>query len=54
MRQIDGSIGRKFEGMGLGLPLAKGIVEAHGGEMQIDSTPGVGTTVTLDIPVRKG
>lgn len=51
MRQIDGSIGRKFEGMGLGLPLVRGIAEMHGGMLEIDSTPGEGTKATIIVPV---
>ncbi len=53
MRQVDGSSSRKFEGMGLGLPLAQGIAELHGGSLTIDSTPGNGTTVTLSVPAIK-
>ncbi len=37
-------------GIGLGLPLAKGYVEAHGGTLSVASTPGVGTTVSLTLP----
>jgi len=48
--QVDSSLGRKYEGTGLGLPLAKRMVELHGGTLDIESTPNVGTTVTLTIP----
>jgi PAS domain S-box-containing protein len=37
-------------GTGLGLPLAKSLVERHGGEMNLASEPGKGTTVTLRFP----
>ena len=50
MRQVDGSLARKYEGMGLGLPLARAIAELHGGRLDVDSTPGSGTTVTITVP----
>jgi len=37
-------------GTGLGLPLAKGLVELHGGALRIDSMPGRGTEVIVDLP----
>ena len=51
--QVDNPINRKFRGTGLGLPLTKGLVELHGGGFQIESTPGVGTTVTVRLPARR-
>ena len=41
------------EGTGLGLPLAKSLIEMHGGEIEIDSTVGVGTTVTIRYPASR-
>jgi CheY-like chemotaxis protein len=38
-------------GAGLGLFIAKGIVEAHGGEIVVDSIAGEGTTVTFNLPL---
>ncbi len=51
--QIDNPINRKYRGTGLGLPLTKGLVELHGGSFQLESTPGVGTTVTIRLPARR-
>ena len=41
------------DGTGLGLPLARRIAEAHGGELTLDSTAGEGTTARLILPLRK-
>ena len=41
----------KSIGHGLGLPIARSIVRRHGGDMEIDSCPGVGTTVRFCLPV---
>ena len=38
-------------GSGLGLAIARGLVQAHGGEISATSTPGVGTTVTFNLPI---
>ncbi len=47
-----GSHGRRIvEGMGLGLNIARDIVTAHGGEIKLDSAPGMGSRFTLQIPV---
>jgi signal transduction histidine kinase/DNA-binding response OmpR family regulator len=39
------------EGSGIGLTLVKSIVEMHGGEIRVDSTPGKGSTFTVILPV---
>lgn len=49
-RQIDSALNRRYEGTGLGLPLAKALVELHGGQLDIRSTVGVGTTVSILLP----
>ena len=41
------------EGFGLGLPIAKWIVHEHGGTIQAESTPGVGTAFTVCLPIRQ-
>ena len=52
-RQVDGSLSREHEGTGLGLPLAKRLVELHGGSLEIESAPGEGTRVELRLPSDK-
>ncbi|GED32437.1 ATP-binding protein [Brevibacillus centrosporus] len=49
----DRSRNRESGGIGLGLTIVKGIVEAHQGEVQINSNEGKGTTVTVSFPARK-
>jgi signal transduction histidine kinase len=41
-------------GAGLGLPIARGIVEAHGGTIWIESAEGRGTTVRFTLPGARG
>lgn len=49
--QVDGShLVKRFEGTGLGLPLAEQLMAMHDGKMEIHSQIGVGTTVTLRFP----
>ena len=48
--QVDNAISRESEGTGLGLPLTKSLVEAHGGTLEVESNLGVGTTITLRFP----
>jgi signal transduction histidine kinase len=48
--QVDSKIRRKQEGTGLGLPLAKQLVELHGGTFRIESKIDGGTTVTFVLP----
>jgi signal transduction histidine kinase len=49
-QQVDVRLARRHEGTGLGLPLAKMLVEKHGGSLVIDSAPERGTTVTVVLP----
>jgi signal transduction histidine kinase len=48
--QVESKVSRKYEGSGLGLPLAKHLVELHGGTLTIQSQIDVGTTVTVTLP----
>jgi two-component system cell cycle sensor histidine kinase PleC len=41
------------EGSGLGLPIVKGLVEAHGGRVEIESAPARGTTIRLHFPASR-
>ena len=45
--------GPSFEGVGLGLSIAQGFVDALGGTMTLDDTPGGGLTVTISIPISR-
>jgi two-component system, cell cycle sensor histidine kinase PleC len=49
--QAKPAMTREYEGTGLGLPIAKGLVEAHGGTLTIRSRPGSGTTVRISLPI---
>lgn len=49
-QQVDSDLNRKYQGTGLGLPLAKALVEQHGGTLDLQSSLGVGTTITVRLP----
>lgn len=48
--QVDSSKTRQYEGAGIGLPIAKNIVTAHGGEIRVDSKLGKGAAFTIRLP----
>jgi signal transduction histidine kinase len=48
--QVDNRLSRKFDGTGLGLPLAAAMIHQHGGSLTLTSEVGRGTTVTIVIP----
>jgi len=50
--QVDGSRSRWRDGTGLGLPIAKALVELHGGTIDIRSQKGRGTEVAITLPSR--
>jgi len=52
--QVPGSRAGSRHGAGLGLPISRGIVEAHGGTISIESAPGHGTTVRFTLPGARG
>ncbi|EWY39237.1 histidine kinase [Skermanella stibiiresistens SB22] len=48
--QIESALSRRHSGTGLGLPLAAHLVQAHGGELIIESALGWGTTIKVGLP----
>ena len=48
--QVDSSLARRYDGVGLGLPLTKRLLELHDGTLEIISEPGRGTEVTALLP----
>jgi signal transduction histidine kinase len=51
--RVDPARSPETEGCGLGLAICRSIAEAHGGRVEIDSTLGSGTSVTLTLPIRE-
>jgi len=49
--QVDASASRKYEGSGIGLSLAKELVELHNGRIWAESEPGQGTVMTFTLPM---
>ncbi|WAC59492.1 PAS domain-containing sensor histidine kinase [Brevundimonas sp. SL130] len=51
--QVEGQHSKTTQGTGLGLALTKSLIELHGGQLAIQSEPGVGTVVSFDLPTRR-
>ena len=51
--QVDSALNRKYAGTGLGLPLVRLLAELHGGDIELESAPGEGTTVTVRLPQKR-
>jgi signal transduction histidine kinase len=52
-RQVDGSATRRFGGMGMGLALARQLARALGGDVTVRSTPGLGSSFRLTLPLAR-
>lgn len=52
--QAENQEGKKYRGTGLGLAIVKKLVELQGGAVSVDSEPGIGTSVKVNIPYPEG
>ena len=51
--QVDNSLSRATDGTGLGLPLARKLMELHGGSLTLRSVKGQGTTAEMRLPAER-
>jgi signal transduction histidine kinase len=51
--QVDNGLVKSYEGTGIGLPLAKRLVELHGGKLALESVKDAGTTVRIHLPAHR-
>ncbi|MFN4281123.1 MAG: ATP-binding protein [Alphaproteobacteria bacterium] len=51
--QVDNGFTRHSQGTGLGLPMAKALIELHGGWLEIKSAPGKGSSFTMVLPAER-
>ncbi len=49
--QVTGDLSRDFQGTGLGLPIAKALIEMHGGDLEVNSEKGKGSIFDILLPV---
>ena len=52
-RQIASPFARDKEGTGLGLALVKSLIESHGGGLELESAPKIGTTARILLPAER-
>jgi signal transduction histidine kinase len=52
--RVDSSLAAETQGAGLGLPLVRAYVEAHGGTVHVQSRPGEGSTFSIELPLETG
>jgi PAS domain S-box-containing protein len=48
--QVEADLDRRFEGVGMGLPLSRGLARLHGGDLALESQPGKGTRAVITLP----
>lgn len=51
--QVDGSLARKYDGAGIGLPLSRKLIQKHGGDLRLESVSGQGTNAIVSFPAER-